>query len=135
MDWNDTTPGDNPACLVGAGFQKAALKNSMPSTNDLVKITVQNKGSQFPILSTLYKNNISPNLGLNYIWKNIECLSLLLANYYHQIYMDYSSLDNKITEVIEQYEQYKKPYSSYQNIIWVVLGLERLSNNYQTTNR
>jgi len=93
----------------------------MPSTNDLVKITVQNKGTQFPILSTLYKSNISPSLGLNYIWKNIVRSSLLLANYYHQIYKDYSSLDNKITKVIEQYKIYN---SSPKEIIWVALGLE-----------
>ena len=124
LDWKDTTPGDNPVCLVGAGFQKAALKNSKPSTEDIVKETVQKEGNQFPILSVLYKSNISPNLRLNYIWENIWCLSLLLANYYPQIYEDYSSLDDGIPKVIEKYEQYENPFCSPQNIIGVVLELE-----------
>lgn len=121
MDWKDTTPGDNPICLVGAGFQKAALKKPMPSTNDLVEKTIQNEVNQFPILSALYMNNVSPLLDLNYIWKNIGHLSLSLAYYYHQIYRDYRSLNNRTTKVIEQYKRYNSPP---HEIIWVVLGLE-----------
>ena len=93
MDWNDITlrdTGENPVCLVGAGFQIAVLDNSMPSTRNIIKETVQKEeGKQFPILSALYESNISPDLSLDYIWGNIWCLSLLLTNYYHQIYRDY----------------------------------------------
>jgi len=120
MDWKDTDPGNNPVCLVGAGFQKAGLKEPMPSTNDIIKETVNNNGDQFPILLTLC-NNLSPQLDLNYIWRYIDCLSVLLANYYHQICHDYKSLDNMIAKVIEVYKSYNSPP---QEIIWVVFGLE-----------
>jgi hypothetical protein len=59
IDWKDIAPGNKPVCLVGAGFQKAALKNPLPSTNDIVEKTIQNKGEQFPILSALCNSNIS----------------------------------------------------------------------------
>jgi hypothetical protein len=104
IDWKDTTPGDNPVCLVGAGFQIAALDKQMPSTKTIIKETVQNKGKHFPILSALCNSKISLRLDLNYIWKNTGPLSLALANYSPQIRKDYSSLNNKITDVINWYQ-------------------------------
>ncbi len=61
MDWDDITSdgiGKTPVCIVGAGFQKAVLKNAMPSTEDIVKETVQKEEIQFPILSILYEKNL-----------------------------------------------------------------------------
>ena len=105
IDWKDTAPGDNPVCLVGAGFQRAVLDKPMPSNKNIIKKTVQNKGEQFPILSALCNSKIPLRLDLNYIWNNTGPLSLALANYSHQIRKDYSSLNNKITDVIKVYQR------------------------------
>jgi len=117
VDWDKT----NPVCIVGAGFQKAVLCKGLPSTDDIIEKTVQSHEKQFPILSILINKKISPQCDLNYIWKNIKCLSLLLANYYSQIELNYSLFNNKITEVIKKYKEYNQPPHT---IIWVVLGLE-----------
>jgi|GEM_PF-2963375 len=121
VDWNETDPRMKPVCIVGAGFQKAVLRPGLPSTDDIIKETVQNHEEQFPILSILINKKILPRFDLNYIWKNIEDLSSLLANDYSEIYSKYSKLNNKITEVIHKYKEYNE---SPQIIIWVVLGLE-----------
>lgn len=121
VDWSKTDPGMKPVCIVGAGFQKAVLRKGLPSTDDIIEKTVQSHEEQFPILSILINKKISPRFDLNYIWKNIEDLSSLLANDYSEIYSNYSKLNNKITKVIHKYKEYNK---SPQTIIWVVLGLE-----------
>jgi hypothetical protein len=120
-DWNEINHGENSVCIVGAGFQKAVLCKGLPSTGDIIKNTVENKRKEFPILSILFNKKISPRCDLNYIWKNIADLSSLLANYYSEIESNYSSLNNKITEVIKNYEMSNKPP---QTIVGVVLGLE-----------
>ncbi|MBN1762532.1 MAG: hypothetical protein JW878_05585 [Methanomicrobia archaeon] len=125
MDWKDTIPGDSPVCLVGAGFQKAALKEPMPSTEDIIEETVNNNGELFPILSALCNGNIAIRLDLNYIWGNIAFLSKALMGYYQQIREDYLSLNNMITKVIEEYERYiKNDGLTILDSIAVVLELE-----------
>lgn len=125
MDWRATIPGDNPVCLVGAGFQIAALKEPRPSTNDIIKDTVKNKKTQFPILSALCDCKISIQLDLNYIWKNIKFLSQALTDHYAKIDSDYISLNNGITRVIEKYESHIKNNGvTILDSIAVVLELE-----------
>jgi len=134
LDWDNINPGKKPVCIIGAGFQKAVLCKGLPSTKDIIEKTVESQREQFPILSKLSDKKILPRCDLNYIWKNIESLSSLLANYYSEIESNYSSsLDNKIIKVINKYKEYNQPP---QTIILVVLGLElkkMLAYQYNST--
>ncbi|OGH07496.1 MAG: hypothetical protein A2W22_01100 [Candidatus Levybacteria bacterium RBG_16_35_11] len=135
VDWDYIYPGKKPVCMVGAGFQKAVLHEELklPSTEDIIEKTVESQGEQFPILSILFDKKISPRCDLNYIWKNINRLSSLLANYYSKIELNYSLLNNKIIEVINYYKKCNQPPHT---IIWVVLGLElkkMLAYQYNST--
>lgn len=105
IDWKDTTPRNNPVCIVGAGFQRAVLDKPKPSAETIIEETVQNNGDQFPILSALCNSKIPIRLDLNYIWENIRSLSQALYDKYTiaQILNDYSSLNNKITTVIKAF--------------------------------
>lgn len=107
IDWKDATLGDKPVCLVGAGFQKAALEKPRPSTKKIIEETVQNNGDQFPILSALCNSKIPLSLDLSYMWDNFKFLSDALYDNYTitQICKDYSSLNNKITAVIKEYKK------------------------------
>ena len=132
-DWDNINPGKKPVCIIGAGFQKAVLCKGLPSTKDIIKETVESQGEQFPILSKLSEKKISPRCDLNYIWKNIKCLSSLLANYYSEIESNYSLSNDKIIEVMKKYKEYNQPPHT---IIWVVLGLElkkMLAYQYNST--
>lgn len=134
VDWNNINPGKKPVCIVGAGFQKAVLCEKLPSTEDIIEKTVKSQRNQFPILSILFDNKISCRFDLNYIWKNINDLSLELAhNYNLEIESKYSKLNNKTTQVIEDYKRHD---ATPQNILWVVLGLElkkMLAYQYKST--
>lgn len=42
--WNNNNPGDNPVCIVGAGFQRAILDPPRPSTIDFIALLIEKLG-------------------------------------------------------------------------------------------
>ena len=78
--WAKNDPGDNPVCIIGAGFQRAVLDPPlpMPASKDpmeknIIEKTFSESGAEFPALSLL-----GPRLtktDLNYVWTNIYRIS------------------------------------------------------------
>src|SRR4030042_6455588 len=121
--WDDVIPGKSPICLVGAGFSTAALKNWLPSTQDIITEAVTKHPNNFPMLKALVEKHQCPSkssLSLDKVWRDSWNHATELEKSFDSILTDYDSLHN------QRFLNFLNVYKDHplKTILWVLLGLE-----------
>lgn len=121
--WTKNEPGDNPVCIVGAGFQLAMLDPKRPSTEDIISNTVDNYGDQFPALK-----RVTPLLAkrnLNYVWTNIGRISQDGATIIPHVIREYETQfkGEPMGFLVEHLKKLAEA-SSPSWLLWILLGVE-----------
>jgi len=120
--WKKNSPGDNPVCIVGAGFQLAVLDRKRPSTGDIISKTVDERPSEFPALNRLCP--LLTNRNLNYVWTNIYTIGENWQRLTPDIVAAYKTNfpNTRMGWLVGDIEQRNR--NSYPGLLSLILGVE-----------
>lgn len=121
--WKSTEPGNNPVCLVGAGFQFAVLDRCLPKTETIISQTVRDLPSRFPALKLV--RPLLMNVKLNYVWANLHRISEYGSLLTPKILTAYQTRfrGSPMGYLVEHLK--RQPASSSPTwLLWILLGVE-----------
>jgi hypothetical protein len=121
--WTTNDPGDNPVCIVGAGFQLAVLEGCLPSTKNIIPETVSKFGNDFPALRLLDPHLPKPEL--NFLWTHIYCISQLWQSLTPEVIKAYDTkFINSPMGYLVQHLKRQPASRSSSWLLWMILGVE-----------
>ncbi|MGA1871691.1 MAG: hypothetical protein ACMUJM_24450 [bacterium] len=133
MIWSSIPKGKLALCIIGAGFPIAVLKNSPPSTKNILQKAAKETPDSYPIITEIIRNN--PHLTLNKLWSDIYKFSVSVSYAYPTIYKHYMSTESNMKKF---FKELSRDGRSFIDILWLGLGLElkkAVSQFYNMTNK